>query len=74
MNVYTAINTALQLVSIGMTVQEVQARIAEEEAKGLKPSELATKLVEWRDIAISEAQAEIKEPDPFKPEPYIPAP
>lgn len=57
MNVYTALNAALELVALGLSIQEVQARIAAEEAKGLPPSELAKKLVQWRKEAFAEAEA-----------------
>lgn len=59
MNPYIVINAALQLVSLGLTVQEVQARVAKLEADGVQGSALSLALLEMRDKAIADAQADI---------------
>ncbi len=59
MNAYVALNGVLELVALGFSIQEVNARIAEELAKGTSEMNITAKLKQWRKDAIAEAQAEI---------------
>ena len=51
---YIVINAILNAVAAGLRYQELQARVAQEQANGTPPEELPAKIKQWRDLAMAQ--------------------
>ena len=59
MSPFVVMNLVLDMVSLGLSVEEVKAKVAQLEAAGVTGSALSLKLTEMRDAALAKAQHDI---------------